>query len=72
MPHEPWPTRPVTSEVRLIVGCKCHKRWFYCECGAEMTTATVRFDAERHEDDVADDIRRLMGPGFELATVVFA
>jgi hypothetical protein len=37
-----------------------------------MTTATVRFDAERHEDDVADDIRRLMGPGFELATVVFA
>jgi hypothetical protein len=36
-----------------------------------VSTAVATFDAERHEDDIADDIRRLMGAGFESAVVVF-
>ena len=68
---EPWPSRPMTSTVRVIVGCRCSKPWFHCDCGAEVSTATVTFDAERHEDDIADDIRRLMGGGFDGAVVVF-
>ena len=43
--------------------------WIWCDCGPQRWSVEVDFDDQTHRDVIADDVRRLLGDGFEKATV---
>lgn len=60
----------LTDKAQVTVGCTCNKAWYRCECKtAERWVVEISYDFDKPRDEVADDVRRLLGEGFEKATI---
>jgi len=58
-----------SETVHVVIGCTCQKHWIWCNCGPQRWSVEVDYDDQISRDVLADDVRRLLGDGFEKATV---
>jgi hypothetical protein len=58
-----------SETVHVVIGCTCKKQWIWCDCGPQRWSVEVDYDDQNHRDVIADDVRRLLGDGFQKATV---
>lgn len=59
----------ISETFRVVIGCTCKKHLIWCDCGPQRWSVEVEYDDQTHRDVIADDVRRLLGNGFENATV---
>lgn len=55
--------------VHVVIGCTCQKHWIWCDCCPQRWSVEIDFDDQAHRDVISDDVRRLLGDGFEKATI---
>jgi hypothetical protein len=53
----------------VVIGCTCGKHWIWCDCGPKRWSVEINYDDQISHDLIASDVRRLLGDGFENATI---